>query len=49
VFAPYTKSAAGKPLSQWWYNPSTFEVHMVFHAADFKLNLSGMITTAYAN
>jgi alpha-glucosidase (family GH31 glycosyl hydrolase) len=49
VFPPYTKASSDKPVSQWWWNPSTFEVYMLFHAADFKLNLSGVVTVAYAH
>ena len=46
-FAEFSKDAAGHPASQWWWNPSTFEVHMIFRAADFRLEMKGTTPTQY--
>lgn len=49
VFGPYTKGKNGKPPSQWWWNPSSGEVHLLFQAANFRVDLEGVVTSQYAN
>ena len=33
--------------TQYWWNPSTFEMHLLFHTADFKVEVSGIQTSLY--
>ncbi len=46
-FARYTKAAGGRPASQWWWNPSTGEVHALFRASAFQLQIEGLLVVAY--
>ena len=41
------RNLPGKEGTRYWWNPSSFELHVVFRAADFKLDLSGLRTTLY--
>ena len=47
IFPPFTKAANGKPASQWWWNPSTAEIHLIFRAADFRAEIQGVFATQY--
>ncbi len=47
--APYTPPATGGKATQWWWNPATFDVHVVFHAANFHLEMAGVRTEQYQN
>ena len=40
AMAPYTKASGSNPPQQWWWNPSSFELHLLFHAADFQVTLN---------
>ena len=46
-FAEFTGAAQGRALSQWWWNPSTSEAHMIFHGAAFRLEIQGASPTQY--
>ena len=46
-FAEFTKASANQPGSQWWWNPSSSEAHMLFRAADFRLEMKGTTPTQY--
>jgi hypothetical protein len=45
----YTPGVAGARASQWYWNPSGFELHLLFHAADFRLDLKGVSAEQYQN
>jgi hypothetical protein len=40
-------NVVGKDGTRYWWNPSTFELHVVFHAGDFKLDVEGIRTSLY--
>ncbi len=46
-FPLYRKAAVGEPQTQWWWNPSSSEVHVLFRAADFRLEMDGVTATQY--
>jgi alpha-D-xyloside xylohydrolase len=48
-FPPYSTTADGKRLGQWWWNPSSGEVHLLFHAAAFRVDLEGVVASQYPN
>ncbi len=33
--------------TRYWWNPSTFELHVVFQGSDFKLEIAGLRSSAY--
>ena len=45
----FTKAVNGRPVSQWWWNPGTSEVHMIFRAADFRAEIQGVFATQYGS
>ena len=49
VFPTFSKSVAGRRSAQWWWNPSSGEVHLLFHAANFRVELEGVVPSQYAN
>ncbi len=48
-FAPFSAGRNGARASQWWWNPGSSEVHLLFHAATFHVDLDGMVASQYAN
>ncbi len=46
TFATATNST--RP-AQWWWNPSSGEVHMRFRAAAFRIELEGVVASQYSN
>jgi alpha-glucosidase (family GH31 glycosyl hydrolase) len=38
--APYTAATATTPVQQWWWNPSSFELHVLFRAANFRVDFN---------
>ncbi len=49
-FAKYTKASVNSQASsQWWWNPSSSEVHMIFRASAFHLEVEGLVFSAYDN
>jgi hypothetical protein len=49
VFPPSPPAETGTRANQWWWNPSTFELHLTFHASDFRLDLQGVRIDQYQN
>ncbi len=49
AFPTYVKAADGRRLSQWWWNPSSGEVHVLFRGAAFRVELGGVVASQYAN
>jgi alpha-D-xyloside xylohydrolase len=49
AFPPSPPAETGTRASQWWWNPSTFELHLTFHASDFRLDLQGVRIDQYQN
>ncbi len=43
----YSKAAGTNRPTQWWWNPNSAEVHVLFHAANFEVSLAGVTTTQY--
>jgi alpha-glucosidase (family GH31 glycosyl hydrolase) len=39
-FPAYTAASAHQPVQQWWWNPSSFELHLLFRAANFRVDLN---------
>lgn len=48
-FAEYTAAKDGQPASQWWWNPSTNELHARFRRSTFKLEITGVTMAGYEN
>ncbi len=48
-FASYTPAPNGSRPGQWWWNPGSGEVHVLFHATDFHLELGGIVPSQYSN
>ena len=49
AFAAYVKAADGRWPSQWWWNPSSGEVHVLFRGAAFLVEIGGVVASQYAN
>lgn len=49
AFPTYAKAPVGTRPSQWWWNPSSGEVHVLFHAAAFRVDLEGVVPSQYSN
>ena len=49
VFPAFTKASDGRPASQWWWNPATSEVHLVFRGASFQAEIQGVFATQYGS
>ncbi len=47
LVGPINSDPETHPNARYWWNPSTFEMHVVFHSADFNLEVSGVQTTLY--
>ena len=48
-FPAFTKAANGERPSQWWWNPSSGEVHLLFRASAFRIDLDGVVPSQYSN
>ena len=46
-FRPVTPGPGGRAASQWWWDPSTSEVHLRFRASTFRAEIEGIVTEAY--
>ncbi len=46
-FPHYSKAAGTNRPTQWWWNPNSAEVHMLFRASNFEVQLKGVTTTQY--
>ena len=49
TFPPFTKGAESKRPSQWWWNPSSGEVHLWFRATNFRVEMDGVVASQYSN
>ena len=49
VFAAVTPGPDGHAASEWWWNPSSSEVHLRFHADNFRIEVRGIVPAAYEN
>ena len=47
TFRPLTPGPGGRAASQWWWDPSTSEVHLRFRADRFRAEIEGVVTEAY--
>ena len=47
AFPHYSKPAGNTRATQWWWNPNSNEVHMLFHASNFDVQVKGVVTTEY--
>ena len=45
--AAYTPGPGGRASSQWWWNPSSSELHVRFHSAGFHCEVDGVAPTQY--
>ena len=45
----YTPGPGGRAASQWWWNPSTAELHVRFHGSDFRCEVDGVTLTGYGD
>ncbi len=46
-FAEFTRASNGQADSQWWWNPSTSELHLRFRADHFRVEVEGVAPTQY--
>jgi alpha-glucosidase (family GH31 glycosyl hydrolase) len=37
-FPLFTSASGGRPVQQWWWNPSSFELHAFFRANNFRID-----------
>ncbi len=45
----FTAASGDRAATQWWWNPSTFEVHVRFLAAGFRVEVDGVSATQYGD
>ncbi len=48
-FPAYTPGPDGRAAAQWWWNPGSAEIHMIFRGADFKIEVQGTYPTQYGS
>ena len=49
ALAAFSRSSDGRRPTQWWWNPSSGEVHVLFRTADFRIELDGVVPSQYSN
>lgn len=49
AFPEYRKAVDGRRPIQWWWNPSSGEVHLLFRGSSFRVDLDGVVASQYSN